>query len=189
MLSENDLPGELVPVLVRAQLCNNAGMIETSFGKPRVGTLRGSFDRLAGLREIIWRFGQRTEWRHHKILDAVIKALQLIHLLARDQQGQCMQGICDGPDRRLLESAGVTGRKNDEAPRAAGNRYAHRVLLDTAPSARYSPLRCTGSNAAGTAALAMMARAAGPSDIMTVPPVKMSVATMCTGSIASSRLR
>ena len=50
-------------------------------------------------------------------------------------------------------------------------------------------VKCTGSNAAGTAALAIMACAAGPSDITTVPPDKMSVATICTGSFASSRLR
>jgi hypothetical protein len=77
--SEIDLPRELMSVLVRAQLCMNAGMIETSFRKPRVGAPRCPFDQLAGLRELIWRFGQRTERRHYKIVDAMIKAPQLVY--------------------------------------------------------------------------------------------------------------
>ena len=77
--SENDLPRELMPVLVRAQLCMNAGMIETSFRKPRVGTPGCPINQLAGLREIIWRSGQRTERRHNKIIDAMIKAPQLVY--------------------------------------------------------------------------------------------------------------
>ena len=77
--SQNDLPRELVHVLVRAQLCMNARKIETSFGKPRVGVPRCPFDQLARLREIIWRSGQRTQRRHNEMFDAVIEALQLVH--------------------------------------------------------------------------------------------------------------
>jgi hypothetical protein len=77
--SQNDLPRELVHVLVRVQLCMNARMIETSFGKPSVRAHRCPFDQLARLREIIWRSGQRTQRRHNEIIDVVIEALQLVH--------------------------------------------------------------------------------------------------------------
>lgn len=96
-----------------------------------------SFDSSSSGHCLIRRFGRRTERRHNKIVNTM--SLKLVHQLAPDQQSQCMQGNCNSPDWWLLKSAGVAGRKYDQALCATGNRYGDR-RLSAVMRARYDYL-------------------------------------------------
>src|SRR3954453_16830373 len=75
-------------VFVQAELRVRSRHCQAAAVDPLIGARNGGLDQLAGVRKIVRRAFQRTEWRQHVIVDVGFEMFELRDELARNEQSE-----------------------------------------------------------------------------------------------------
>jgi hypothetical protein len=107
-------PGTSHLVAVRLKFGRPGSPRKAAVIEPFSRALLGPLDEMTRRREIVGRHFERTKRRHDEHIDFVREPLEIVNEPPRDQQGDCVQGPCDRPFRRLVQVASISGWKHDD---------------------------------------------------------------------------